>query len=619
MVNPIRFSGMASGIDTETIVKDLMKVRKIPLNKLLQKKQLDEWKRDSYREMNTLLLDFRRETLTMKLQSTFLKKTGTSENDLAVGAKVNGVPTQSSYSVKVNKLATSGTPSSVKFSNTIADGSTAIGGSSFTLTIGSGASQKTVTIDPTDTITGALKKINDVSSTTGISASYMASDKSITFTSTTVGAAGSIAISASGANNLGITNYSAVGMAVNLSATPVDTSSFNSFTVEYGAGPTMKTITLPTGKVFDGSGVGKNLSDLAKEIQNQINADAALRDTVKLRVQSVGDKLVFTSDQAVTLKDAGAQNMLQKMGFANNTSMATGAIVSGSDAQAGEVVINGVTQSILSNTFTYDGMEFTAKQVTATAVNVNVKTDENAIFDAVKNYVEKYNELIDKLNKKINEPTYRDYKPLLDEEREALTEDQIEKWEEKAKSGVLRRDPLLSKVLGEMRLSLYNSVSGATIDPKFDTLSDIGITVGQPGSVYTYQENGKLYIDEDKLRTAIRDNGSKVMDLFTKTTTSTTNPAKFTESGIAQRIYDNLNSVIDQITDIAGNSAMSDTSEYFSMGKSMRSLTKEIDRWEDRLKDIEDRYWRQFTAMEKAIARANSQSGWLAQQFGGGQ
>ncbi len=617
MVNPIRFSGMASGIDTETIVKDLMKVRKAPLNKLLQKKQLDEWKRDSYREMNTLLLDFRKETLTMKLQSTFLKKTGTSENDLAVGAKVNGVPTQSTYSVKVNRLATAGTPASAKFTNSLADGSTEIGGSSFTITLGTGASQKTVTIDPTDTITGALKKINDVSSTTGITAAYMASDKSITFTSSTVGSTGRVDIAVSGANNLGITNHSPVGAAVNLTTTPLDTSSFNSFTIEYGSPATSKTITLPTGKIFDGSGAGKNLSDLATEIQNQINLDAALRDTVKLRVQSVGDKLVFSADQAVTLKDAASQNMLDKLGFANNTAIAAGAM--GTDVQAGEVVINGVTHSITSNTFTYDGMEFTAKQVTATAINVNVKTDENAIFEAVKNYVNKYNELIDKLNKKISEPVYRDYKPLLDEEREALTEDQIEKWEEKAKSGVLRRDPLLSKVLGDMRLSLYTSVSGATVDPKFDTLSDIGITVGQPGSVYTYQENGKLYIDEDKLRTAIRDNGTKVMDLFTKTTTATTNPAKYNESGIAQRIYDNLNSVIDQITDVAGNSAMSDTSEYFSMGKSMRSLTKEIDRWEDRLKDIEDRYWRQFTAMEKAIAQANSQSGWLAQQFGGGQ
>jgi len=617
MVNPIRFSGLASGLDTETIVKDLMKVRKAPLNKLLQKKQLDEWKRDSYREMNTLLLDFRKETLTMKLQSTFLKKTGTSENEALVAAKVNGVPTQSSYSIKVNKLATTGTPASVKFSNSLADGSTQIGGSSFTLTIGNGTSSQTVTIDPTDTINSAIQKINAVSTTTGVTAAYLSSDKSITFTSKTVGAAGGIAISASGANNLGITSNSAVSGAVNLSASPVDTSTANSFNVTYGA--TTKTITLPTGKVFDGSGAGKNLSDLAKEIQNQINTDAGLRDTVQLRVQAVGDKLVFTSNQAVTLQDGASQNVLQKLGFANNTTLGTTPIATGSNGQAGEVVINGITQSISSNTFTFDGMEFTAKQVTAGAVNVNVKMDEDAIYDSIKNYVDKYNELIEKINKKISEPTYRDFKPLLDEEREELTDNQIEKWEEKAKSGVLRRDAMLSSVLQEMRLSMYTSVSGPTIDTKFDTLSDIGITVGQPGGLYTYQENGKLYIDEDKLRAAIRDNGTKVMDLFTKTPTATTEPAKFNESGIAQRIYEKLNNVIDKITDIAGNSAMSDTSEYFLMGKNMRSLTKEIDRWEVRLKDIENRYWRQFTAMEKAIERANSQSGWLAQQFGGGQ
>ena len=33
---------------------------------------------------------------------------------------------------------------------------------------------------------------------------------------------------------------------------------------------------------------------------------------------------------------------------------------------------------------------------------------------------------------------------------------------------------------------------------------------------------------------------------------------------------------------------------------------------------VENRYWKQFTAMEKAIQQMNAQSAWLAQQFGGG-
>jgi flagellar hook-associated protein 2 len=615
MVSPIRFSGLASGMDTETMIKDLMKAHRSPLNKLLQKKQWEEWKRDTYRDMNTQLLNFRTVTFDMRLQGTFLKKTVVSENEQALSVKNTSTPQLSTYSVKVNKLAVTGTPSSVKFTNNIADEKTKLN-SAFNITIGS----ETIAVTADDTINSVVAKINSVASTTGVSVAYMAGDKSLTFTSTTVGAAGQISISTDNPNNpLGISNYSKVGNSIN---SPINTTTLNKLQFEIGG--VTKTITLTSGINYDMSGPGKNLSDLAKEIQTKIDllaqTDSAVRDA-DIKVNAYGDKLTFTADQAVKIVDDGtvtANNIVTAIGFSNGATFAQGPIQNGSDGQAGEVVINGTTLSISSNTFTFDGVQYTAKQVTSTAVNVNVKPDEDAVFDKIKNFVDEYNKLIDTLNKKISEPRYRDYKPLLDEEKEAMSEKQIELWEEKAKSGVLQRDPHLSKILSDMRLSLYSEVTGAGIDSNYNTLSEIGITVGDPNaSLYTYQEKGKLYIDEAKLRAAIRDNGTKVMDLFTKTTTATTDPAKFNESGVAQRIYNQLNDVIDQITDVAGYVGMSDTSEYFSLGKSMKSLTKEIDRWEDRLKEIEDRYWRQFTAMEKAISQANSQSAWLTQQLGG--
>lgn len=594
-------------MDTETMVKELMKAQRAPLNKLLQKKQLEEWKRDSYREMNTLLLNFRNITADLRLQGTFLKKTVTSENDLAVSAKFISTPQQSAYTVKVNKLATAGSPSSVKFTNNMADATAQFGGAtSFSIYVGEGANQKEIQVGATDSINSVVQKINAVSATTGVTVAYSSGDKSLVFTSATAGSASKVAVTATAGNPLGISNYSKSSGSISL---PVDLTTNQ--TLVFGS----ETITLNTGIVYDGSGPGKNLSDLAKAIQTQIDNNANLR-AAGLKVNAYGDKLTFTADQTLTLQGTGTLNSAINL---TSGDLIQAPIQNGSDGEAGEVVINGTTMSMTSNTFTYDGVEYTAKQVTATAVNVNVKPDEDAIFDKIKNFVDEYNKLIETLNKKIDEPKYRDYKPLLEEEREAMSEKQIELWEEKAKSGILNRDPYLGKILTDMRLSLYTKVTSPGIDSKFDTISEIGITVGPPDSTgLSYMEKGKLYIDEGKLRAAIRENGTKVMELFTKSPTSTTEPDKFNETGIAKRLYDQLDDVMEQITDVAGSAGMSETSEYFQMGKTMRSLNKDINRWEERLQEIEDRYWRQFTAMEKAISQANSQSAWLAQQLGGG-
>lgn len=90
MVSPIRMGGLVSGLETESIVKNLMKAQSAPLNKLLQKKQTEEWRRDQYREMNALLSDLKNKTFDMKLQSTYQKKELTSNNDSIVSVKTKG-------------------------------------------------------------------------------------------------------------------------------------------------------------------------------------------------------------------------------------------------------------------------------------------------------------------------------------------------------------------------------------------------------------------------------------------------------------------------------------------------------------------------------------------------
>ncbi len=506
MVGPIRMGGLVSGLDTDTIVKDLMKAERIPLNKLFQKKQLEEWKRDSYREMNNLLLDLRNNAFDMKLQGTFQKKSITSDNTAVVTATQKGTPTLSSYSFEITSPVTEAKPALVKFNvdNTVADASTALN-EAFSFTVNG----STINVVATDSINSVIAKINAVSTTSGVTASYFANDKSITFTTTNSGSTAAITI---------------------------------------GGTPPANKLRIVTGTVDSGT------------------------DTL-------------TSANVTASKSAAGSN--------------------------GSVKINGISYSVNSNTFTFDGIEFAIKKSATYPVSttVNVKTDENAVFDSIKGFVDKYNEIISKINTELREQKYPDYQPLLEEEKETLSEKQIEQWEEKAKSGLLRRDSLLSNALTEMRRALMTNVTGVT-DTKFDSLSEIGITTG------SYFEDGKLYINETKLREAISQNGTKVMELFTKTSSSADATIKYNESGIATRLYDTIVASMNKITAKAGSSiSLVDNSV---MGKNLQKMNNDINKWEDRLIDIEDRYWRRFTAMEKAMSQYNSQSSWLAQQFSSG-
>lgn len=524
-----RLSGLVSGMDTDTMIKNLMKVQRIPLDKLKQQKQTQEWKRDAYREMNSLLLEFRDKTMSeLKLQGTFKPKTISSTNDNNVGAAISGSPTYSSYVIENATQATPAIGASVTFKNNIADGITKLSdagmaaGTEFKFDVSAAdGTAKTITVSAADTISDVITKINAYTADTKVKATYDSATKSIVFLSTQTGSSAGITIS----------NLNPAGANVlNISAGTVSST------------------------------------------MDDFNTDA----------------------------NANSSN------------------VKGSDVVPGSVKINGTVLSLTSNTFTFDGVKFSIKQNFVSPTTVNVATDNDAVFDKIKNFIDKYNELIEKVNKKISEPVYRDYKPLTNEEREALSEKQIEQWENKAKSGVLRRDSMLSNVLINMRRSISTDVSSIT-DTKFNNLGEIGITTAaasKNGAAYNYLENGKLYIDEAKLKEAISQNPEKVIDLFTKKSASTDATIKFNENGIAQRMYDTLASSINQIIDIAGTSISPDDSEYYEMGKSVRRMNKQIASWEDRLPRIEDRYYKQFSAMETALSKMNSQSNWLAQQLG---
>ncbi|MEW6698713.1 MAG: flagellar filament capping protein FliD [Bacillota bacterium] len=510
MSSNLRIGGLASGMDIDQIVKDLMKVQRMKVDRIKQDKQVAEWQRDDYRDINNSFRTLRDNVFNMKLQGTYLTKKAASSNEANLTATAGTSASSGIYSVKVHNLA-------------------------------SGISKGSQTALPEESnADGTAKKLNEQFTTLS----------------------GTISFELSGSKG---------------------------------------------NKAFTFDTAQKTIYDVVSEINAaKIGIVASYDATLNrfyLNTESTGNtaKIQVVSDPNSFLSDADGLAVIDnKLGL----KLETGIAYNGIDAT---VDFGDVTALKFStNTFTVNGINVTAKKADpSTSVDITVSNDTDAVFNSIKSFIELYNTTIDKVNAELSEERYRDYLPLTDEQREQLSDDQEKQWEEKAKSGLLKNDPLLSGVVDKMRSTMSTVVPGVS-NTKYDSLAEIGITTGD------YSEKGKLYINETKLKDALNAEPQSVMELFTKVSDN------YNEKGLAVRLYDDLENAWDLLLDKAGSSSSFSQYDDSIMGKRIEDMDKEIDKWEDRLVEIEDRYWRQFTAMERAINQMNSQSAWLAQQFGRG-
>jgi flagellar hook-associated protein 2 len=268
--------------------------------------------------------------------------------------------------------------------------------------------------------------------------------------------------------------------------------------------------------------------------------------------------------------------------------------------------INGITTTRQSNTVSINGNEYTLLKATASAipVNVEIKRDADGIVTKVKDFIEKYNTMLDTLNTKSNEATYRDYQPLTDDQKTAMKDADILAWETKAKSGNLSNDTNLQQAIYGFRSDIYSTVNGLPTGV-LNQLTALGITTD------AYQNGGKLVLtDETKLRAAISQSPDQVTALFTNH--DTTDPTK---DGLAWKLYSRANATISKFTTVAGTSnSVYDNSQ---ISKSITSLNTDIDNFNIKLQAKETRYYAKFTAMETAIAQLTSQSASITSLTGG--
>ena len=361
-----------------------------------------------------------------------------------------------------------------------------------------------------------------------------------------------------------------------------------------------------------------SLSSMMSTISNDTDAK------VNMKYDETTDKIVLTAKQFGYGENIaiGTSQEGNFFGAGGASGIGTGNATTsqGVDASA---MIDGQLVTRSSNTFTLNGATYTLLKAQANPATesetVTLSTNTDDVYNNIKGFVDKYNEIIAGINSKMSEKYDSDYPPLTDDQKEAMSDDEIKTWESKAKTGLLHNDSMLQSLAYSMRQALSDAVEGSSIN-----LSAIGITTG------SYSENGKLIIDDAKLKAAIEKDPNAVSDLFSKQAATSYNasntPAlrsqRYKTEGLANRLSDILD---DNIRTTNGKGALlqkagieGDSTQYTS------TLFLQIDGYDDdisalitKLNDKQDAYYAKFTAMEKYISQMNAQSSWLASQLGG--
>ncbi|MCK1994448.1 flagellar hook-associated protein 2 [Peribacillus muralis] len=340
-----------------------------------------------------------------------------------------------------------------------------------------------------------------------------------------------------------------------------------------------------------------------------LNADDTLESVIKKINANSGVTLFFDQNSqnfSITAKNTGDVKDGPEIKLGGSGDFFAALKLSSDNEGAGgtkggnaAIQYNGLDISRPSNTFLINGAEITIKQKTTDTVTFSSTADVDAILDTVTQFVNKYNEIIKKVQDKTGEAKYRSFTPLTAEQKKEMTEDEVKLWEEKAKSGTLKSDTTLKSLLTTMRSSLYTAVDGITGK---NNLSSLGITTTK-----NYMEGGKLTIDEEKLRAAISEDSNAIYNIFMA------NGSEKSDKGLARRLRDDIQSSMKVITEKAGKAGFVNNS--FTIGKLVNGLDTRISAFEAKLTKLESRYYSQFTAMEKAIQKANSQSASLASYF----
>lgn len=600
----IRING-TSGIDVDSLVKSMMTAKRVPLDKLNQDKQILNWTRESYRDMNSKLFDFRQNKLLTKYgtnSAMTAQKSVTTGNTDALKAEATASANGIAMEVSISQLATktnvqtTGAVAGTTSASTLAQLQASLDGTDPTADTAKAKEFKlkvnnvSFTFKGSDGIGSIISTIN-ANSTANVTASFDEITGKLTISSKTSGPTGTVVLGATAGDNSVLELFSKKTV---INTTGAGTG-FSSATTLANLQNSLDGTTVDASKeyklVINGKTFTFDATKSMSDITSTITADATANTTATF--DDTTGKLTLTSKTAAAISLGSGSNDLMKL-FKGVVSTDPGVIAPTVGISA-LININGTDMVKDSNSFIVNGVQMdllTTTTATGIPVKITTSADPTKTLETIKGFVEDYNTLITTLNAKVDEAKYRDFAPLTDEQKADMKEADITTWTTKAQSGLLKNNDILKSVLSEMR---------AIITDKLGPLSTLGITTG------TWGENGKIKIvDEDKLKKAISDNPQMAMDLFQ-------GPASAPKEGILDKMAVSVASALDKIALRAGTNkySMELSSSYNSesvMGKKLTSYNTRIATMQTNLDNLETRYYKQFTAMETAMNKLSTQS-----------
>lgn len=719
----LRVSGLISGLDTDSIVQELVSAYSTKKEKYEKAQTKQEWKMDAWKTMNSKIYGFYTSSLSsMRLSTAYSLKTSSVSNSNVAKVTASSSAVNGTQKMKVNQLASSAYMTGGKVAQS--DGSKVTGSTTLDAMgiqtgskIAVGANGKDTEIEITDgmTVNQLVSKLKSA----GVNANFDETNQRFFVNAKESGKDGEFTLTANNADGLGalqslglfaakdidgndtaemkkyrsiLSNDTATEEQKQIAAAIVDVFDNNktytddelatyrktianynnkaSYAAQYENHQAVvknyegqqeivdkykdrldelrqklvketKTVTDEDGneetvnvnytdaelaemKAFIKKNNGTTDEEIAKQMEEKqaiLEAKAALDDfdAANKFVSDEANKKAYDEssrvvadekaeyDETVEFLKNNKEAYLNAKTAVNSAAASTynsdAARISGQDA---EIVLNGATFTSSTGTFSINGLSITAMQVTGPDEEVSITTtnDTQAMYDKIKGFISKYNELIKDMDTAYNAASAGDYEPLTDDEKDSMTDTEIEKWETKIKDSLLRRDSTLGNTSSAMKSIMSASFE---INGKKYSLASFGIATGSYFSSDT-NERGCLHIDgdpddattsgnEDKLMAAINEDPEAVSEFFQKLSNSM-------YSDLTKRM---ASSSVSSIYTIYNDKQMS--SEY-------SDYKDKVSKWQEKLEYYEEFYYKKFSSMETALSKLQSSTSSLSSLLG---
>lgn len=657
----IKISGINSGLDTDSMVKELVSAYSTKKDKYVKAQTKLAWTQDAWKATNTKVYSFYTNTLSaLRYSNGYNVKRATCTNSAIASVKASSSAVSGTQSLSVLQLAAAGylTGGEVKDSNgkacTAETKLSELGVTDATLKING----KDVKITGDTTLSSLATSMRQA----GVTASYDAVSGRFFIGSSKSGADSEFTITAG--DTAGIDALKKLGLMSLKDLDGNETADMIRYRkmAQTDAAEYAETIydankyTTTTYKTYL-EGVVESAQSAITSAQNLIEklkgedykweddydteeeyhkaiteAEEKVRNNVKIRE----DNLALLEDDAAfekSMNEANAKIHDQAVASANAEIEAAKAVLADNTltnstdsaritAQDSIIKLNGATFRGTSNSFSINGLTIEVNDLTVSTttdangnvvetdnpVKITTSVDTQAMYDKIKNLFSEYNDMISYIDGLYYADSASGYEPLTDDEKDAMTDTQIEEWEKKIKDSLLRRDTTLGNISSALKTVMvsasYTASSGKTYN-----LASLGIATQGYFSA-SMADRGKFHIDGDADDALVSSNSDKLLEALTN------DPEGVTEffQNLSQSLY----------TTLSNKMASSSVSSAFTiyndkeMSSQYSDYKEQIEKWEEKIESYEETWYNKFSKMESALATLQSQTSALSSMLGNG-